>query len=154
MTEYRKLKDWNPQKGDVFQSEYARYSKLRCLGDTFTIDWWEENDLTTPRGVDWFQGNYRLVSRANLEPKPFGDLSPEEKKELLNDWVDGKTVEGYFNRGRWEKIQNPVWVDSRAYRIKPEPTITKETRHYTVKGMKTVVEYTLTDDEVTDVNLV
>jgi len=56
------------------------------------------------------------------EVKPFGELSREEKLELLTAWVDGKTIE-FFSRVKeqWEKIAAPSWVENSQYRIALTP---------------------------------
>lgn len=54
--------------------------------------------------------------------KPFGQLSREEKLELMTAWVDGKQMEVNFGGDRWLEV-DPMWTAGASYRVAPPPTI-------------------------------
>lgn len=56
------------------------------------------------------------------EYKRFGQLSREEKLELMAAWIDGKDIEFYRKSPHeWIGCEDPLWESVVAYRIKPEP---------------------------------
>ena len=50
--------------------------------------------------------------------KPFGQLSREEKLELMTAWGDGKQMEVNLWGDRWQET-DPVWVNTCIYRVAP-----------------------------------
>lgn len=54
--------------------------------------------------------------------KPFGQLSREEKLELMTAWVDGKQMEVNFGGDRWLEV-DPMWTAGASYRVAPPPPI-------------------------------
>ncbi len=70
---------------------------------------------------------FQIVSRASDKPKLWRDMTPEEKGALLLAYHEGKVIEwtGYFgSEFNLDSIRGtPVWSDTHAYRIKPEPKV-------------------------------
>jgi hypothetical protein len=58
-------------------------------------------------------------------PKPFGELSDEEKGKLLLAHHEGKRIERHANcyDPAWMVVHNPLFCDGGRYRIAPEPLI-------------------------------
>lgn len=50
--------------------------------------------------------------------KPFGQLSREEKLELLTAWLDGKQMQVDSGDGRWLNVE-PAWGAGSNYRVAP-----------------------------------
>ena len=65
---------------------------------------------------------YSIVSRASDKPKLWRDMTPEEKGALLLAAHDGFPVQSDYGCG-WEACAEPLWFDSSAYRIRPEPKV-------------------------------
>jgi hypothetical protein len=82
-------------------------------------------------GYVWFMENGRYEpcvmkpdtpTLRGVSPKLWKDMTPEEKGALLLAHHEGKTIECYqFPDHGWEVIYNPVFDNTSAYRIKPEP---------------------------------
>ena len=72
-----------------------------------------END---GRGID---GAPDLIAEWIDEPRPWKDLTPEEKGALLLAHHEGKDIQMYTS-DHWYTVY-PLWEDSTVYRIKPEP---------------------------------
>lgn len=53
------------------------------------------------------------------EHTKFGDLSRDEKIELIAAMVDGKTIEKLSEGGKWYAIKMPLWDTESFYRIQP-----------------------------------
>ncbi len=74
---------------------------------------------------------FRIVSRASDKPKLWRDMTPEEKGALLMAHHEGKVIEWTGSFGSefdMDSIRGiPVWSNTHAYRIKPEPKV--ETVH-------------------------
>lgn len=72
-------------------------------------------------------GNFRIVSRASDKPKLWRDMTPEEKGALLLAHHEGKVIEWTGSFGSEFNMDStrgtPVWSDTHAYRIKPEPKV-------------------------------
>lgn len=75
------------------------------------------------------------------EPRPWGDLSPEEKGALLLAHHEGREIECQRPDGSWSLV-NPYWTSSATYRVKPTPdTVTQVIT--TIDGHK--IEYETID---------
>lgn len=73
---------------------------------------------------------FRLVSRAN-QPKPWSDLTAEEKGALLLARYEGKVVENGDGLGKWWTSEyKPFFIDAGYYRIKPNPKTETVTLFY------------------------
>lgn len=55
------------------------------------------------------------------EVKPFGQLSREEKIELIAAWVDGKEIQLRYSDSTWHKVTRPNWDDTCHYRVATVP---------------------------------
>lgn len=65
---------------------------------------------------------FKVISKA--KHKVFGEMSPEEKGALLLAHHDGETIEFSFGGTRdWSEVTEPLFTDSHAYRVKPEPKV-------------------------------
>jgi hypothetical protein len=111
------LKELNVQEGDVVEFVYS--------GLLYTVSK-KPHHLIHPSGVDayytgWDFGTFTLISRANTQPKPWRDLSPEEKGALLLADHEGKVIEVWAPWSPYWETMEPRWVNDQAYRIKPEP---------------------------------
>lgn len=108
-------------------------------------------------GVFGKSEKFRLISRATPEPKMWKDMTPEEKGALLLAAHEGKVIESRncFPSTAWMKSATPRWLDSLAYRIKPEPareTVTlygagKKWRHVPVDGHTHRITFDTIDGE-------
>lgn len=108
--EWRLLKDWNPQEGDVFETYYGIVATATSSTHA-KLDWAPEIPLSK------FVKEYTLVSRANQSPREFGELTDAEKGALLLAKYEGKRVE-VFDGASW--VADPVSIHSKyAYRIAP-----------------------------------
>lgn len=114
--EYRKLTDWNPKKGDVFNSHKSD-SPLTMTDDTQAK--FEVNSESWP--ISFFSDSYSLVSRA----------TPEKEEAPTGKWIGWNggespvhpktTVEvvGGFD-GVWETTAHEArveWSNVVAYRV-------------------------------------
>ena len=50
--------------------------------------------------------------------KTFGEMSREEKLELLAAWVDGKKVEYLSSYSGWQTCEKPTWEVAVSFRVK------------------------------------
>lgn len=124
MTNIRTLEELNVKPGDVV--EYVPTGNYHTVleGKRLTIS----NGNTVDYEYNWDCSKYfRIVSRASDEPKLWRDMTPEEKGALLLAMHEGKVIEwtGYFgSEFNMDSIRGtPVWSDTHAYRIKPEPKV-------------------------------
>tara|TARA_R110000851_G_scaffold26879_3_gene75794 strand:+ start:198 stop:680 length:483 start_codon:yes stop_codon:yes gene_type:complete len=115
--EYRKLTDWNPKKGDVFESVSGL--QLNTVSeDEASFDFWV---MGTEKTFNYFKNTYALTSRA----------TPEEEEAPTGKWigwnggespVHPKTiveVVGGFD-GVWETTAHEArveWSNVVAYRV-------------------------------------
>lgn len=70
---------------------------------------------------------FHLISRVPNKPKLWKDMTPEEKGALLLAHQEGKVIE-WTDRLGSDFIRNsvtytPVWSDTHAYRVRPEPKV-------------------------------
>lgn len=125
---------------------------------------YEDNDDSAMRFSLRSESIFRLISRANSEPKMWKDMTPEEKGALLLAAHEGKAIEVYcwdHDGAWWNNKPTLVWSPDRAYRIKPEPvreTVTlygagKKWRHVPVAGQKHLITFDTIDGKP-DVNSV
>jgi len=48
-------------------------------------------------------------------------MKPHKYSEFIKAWADGAEIEYWSEHsGRWELVDQPMWVGSNKYRIKPE----------------------------------
>ena len=62
--------------------------------------------------------------------------------DLIHAWADGAKIQSKIN-GTWVDFNEPIWINSAEYRIKPEPK--PDVVKYLICGLKSWVEV---DDQV------
>lgn len=119
-----KVKDVTLKAGDVIKGKYSG-----CLGVcTYAVlDVTQEYVYyTNGAGFDYYNEikDFEVISRASddQEPKTWGEMTPEEKGELLLAHHEGKVIENMTQGIEWAECR-PSWANSIYYRIKPEPTL-------------------------------
>ena len=56
---------------------------------------------------------------------------PHKHAECIKAWADGATIETWLKvDSEWQVIENPLWLEHRQYRIKPQPVIVKKYTFY------------------------
>lgn len=113
MTEYRKLKDWNPKRGDVFENECGYV--CRAVSDTHArYDIWER--LYGDQPFKWFYQNFRLVSRASRTDGHMITAAPDLYKAL--EFITTCVEYGCVASGKEKAV-----LDARAAltKARPEP---------------------------------
>lgn len=119
-----KVKDTTLKAGDVIG---GRYSKA---GDKWTYTVLDVTPeyvyYTNGDGFDYYETikHFEVISRAsdNQEPKTWGEMTPEEKGELLLAHHEGEVIENMNQGMEWAECR-PSWANSVYYRIKPEPKL-------------------------------
>lgn len=127
---YKKLSEWNPKKGDVFQLEDSNI-KMYITSDThFRADYWNTNQLDEVFNF-WDHMECKLVSRATPEETPVGKwvgwnggecpVHPKTIIEIVGGFDDSYTSVACPDEVIWENVS--------AYRI---ITPYKESKEYWV----------------------
>lgn len=119
------LKELNAKPGDVVQffggEEYTVMPNKSLKHPNGSIEPYFYWDTT---------GYFTVVSRAEDTPTKWGDMTPEQKGALLLAHHEGKVIEWYYDLAcEFSLTNSPVWGDSLAYRIKPEPKIKEVVLH-------------------------
>jgi len=56
---------------------------------------------------------------------------PHKHAEVIKAWADGAEIETFmYTTEEWRKTEEPLWLEDRQYRIKPQPVIKKMYMHY------------------------
>ena len=111
-------------------------------------------NLPLPRGQFWFYNDGRSCTgeQANIiaklvdqdTPKLWQNMTDAEKGALLLAHHEGKELQAYgWVSKRWMEVNN-LWVDTCAYRIKPEP---KKPREWWIVQNSTFRAYFPNEDE-------
>lgn len=118
------LKELNVKPGDVVEwvgYEHVGHHTLDFIdGELFVFDTKGGPYTHTLSCADIF----RIISRVSEEaPKTWGEMTREEKGELLLAAHEGKVIEFSDNvdPDDWCAIGGPSFVDRYHYRVKPEP---------------------------------
>ena len=82
-------------------------------------------------GTSLYKDLQNIVAEWRDEPTVWGDMTPEQKGALLLAHHEGRGVQALLRDG-WADCPYPLWDNSYAYRIKPEPVV--ETRDVYVSG--------------------
>jgi len=97
---------------------------------------------------------------------------PHKHAEVIKAWADGAEIETFmYTTEEWRKTEEPLWLEDRQYRIKPQPVIEKKfifAQHFETKNTnfkaeiwpegsnyigEAIIQVTLTDGKVTAVEL-
>jgi hypothetical protein len=131
------LKELNVQPGDVVKSVDGAEGVKDYFAKFIGLEWEvRSNDVWCAEIEDSFiidcEHIFTVVSRATPAdtPKTWGEMTDAEKGALLLAELDGECLE---QKGRvivngeslfrWAPKQEGCWLDSFAYRIKPEPLV-------------------------------
>lgn len=128
------LLELNPKVGDKVKwtgsGREEVYEVLEVQGDSYRLNhdgyhfWW------TSSGWDYPQ--WSLV--VDQKPKTFGELSDEEKSELvLARHVHGEEIELWVY-GAWLLLPKPEWSSDARYRIKPKDPVVETVTMFGVNG--------------------
>lgn len=118
-TEYKKLLEWNPKKGDEFENTLGQ--RLIVVSDTHAkLYVWPD---FVPMPFDWFINDYTLISRADPEPTPepewlsYGLYDDDDPRKLAIDaaWPD---VEVFDYSGKWSETIRTATYPALTYRPK------------------------------------
>ncbi len=122
--EYKTLLELDVQPGDVVEDEYGF---RKTVGHNSTGEFCHMTDQSMSF---WGSPIWRIVSRSPDTPKPWHDMTPEEKGALLLANHDGKVIEIVdSSTGAWVPARVPGWWPPAAYRVRPEPKPETVTLH-------------------------
>ena len=100
---------WLPTKWALWSDGKNAYEVVGLLA---------EDALSTEIISEWVD-HYHVVDRSDFRPKIWRDMTSEEKGALLLAEHEGKVIE-FWCDGEWYEIE-PIWIDTEAYRVRPEP---------------------------------
>lgn len=64
-----------------------------------------------------------LEEEKPMEYKTWGEMTREEKGELLLAHHDSKVIQSSLTANTWHNISEPMWYNEQVYRVKPEPVV-------------------------------
>lgn len=156
------LKDLNVQPGDVVEDTSDRkFFEVRYLreyeahGRTTWPNEMSEDDYWSLTGID----TWRIVSRASDAPKPWSDMTDEERTPILLHWSRGGEVE-YFDTATYKWCEDddfePFVYDDVAYRAKPAEPMVKTVTLYgsAKKGMNRTWGFSTVDFNSADTHTI
>ena len=75
----------------------------------------ESHDYIIAEWVD----HCHVSDRSEFKPKPWRDMTPEEKGALLLAHHEGEVIVARLKEGPWLLAENPSWQNDYTYRIRP-----------------------------------
>lgn len=129
------LLELNPKVGDKVKwtggtGQEEVYEVLKVKGDRYYLNhdsyhfWCTHSDVVAPQ--------WSFV--VDQKPKTFGELSDEEKSELvLARYVRGEDIELWVG-GDWLLLHSPEWASEARYRIRPKDPVVETVTMHGVNG--------------------